>query len=85
MGVVHMPKASEKLSFAMAVNGKINELIAWVIENSPNKETPLSDADFAEVRENFRKVAYGINPQKTEPEPSEGGAQYVNVTPAPWP
>lgn len=85
MGVIHMPKASEKLSFAMTVNGKINELIAWVIENSPNKDTSLTDADFTEVRENFRKVAYGINSQKTEPEPSEGGAQYVSVTPAPWP
>jgi hypothetical protein len=79
MGVIRMPKASEKLSFAMAVNGKINELIAWVIEK------PLCDADFAEARESFRKAAYGINSQKNEPEPSEGGAQYVNVTPAPWP
>lgn len=80
-----MPKAPEKLSFALEVNSKINELIAWVIDNSPNKETPLSGADFAEVRENFRKIACGIDAQKLEPEPSEGGAQYVNVTPAPWP
>ena len=80
-----MPKASEKLAFALEVNNKIHELIEWVIENTPNKESPLHKDDFLEVQENFRKIACGIDAQKTEPEPSEGGAQYVSVTPAPWP
>ncbi len=80
-----MTKAPEKLAFAMEVNSKINELIEWIIENTPNKEHPLHKEDFAEVHESFRKVACSIDAQKREPEPSEGGAQYVNVTPAPWP
>lgn len=80
-----MPKAPDKIAFAMEINNKVNELIEWVIDNSPNKDTELRKEDFDEVREHFHKVACGIDAQKMEPEPSEGGAQYVNVTPAPWP
>lgn len=80
-----MPEAPEKLAFALEVNSKINELIEWVINNSPDQEAHLRKEDFDEVGENFRKVACGIDPQKMEPEPSEGGAQYISVTPAPWP
>lgn len=78
-------KAPTKVSFAMEANAKINRLIDWVIENSPDKEHPLAHSDFADVREQFYKIACGIDMLETEPEPSEGGAQYVNVTPAPWP
>lgn len=80
-----MPKAPEKLAFAMEVNSKINELIEWIIENTPNKESPLHKENFAEVHEELRKIACGIDAQTLEPEPSEGGAQYISVTPAPWP
>lgn len=80
-----MPKAPEKLAFAMEVNSKINELVEWVIENNPDKDSILHKEDFAGVHAEFRKIACGIDAQKTEPEPSEGGAQYVSVTPAPWP
>ena len=74
-----------KTSFAMEVNAKINHLVDWVVENSPDKEHPLSYSDFAQVREEFNKIACGLGSSKNEPEPSEGGAQYVSVTPAPWP
>lgn len=80
-----MSKAPEKLAFAMEVNSKLNVLIEWVIENTPNKESSIHKDDFVEVQEAFRKIACGIDAQSTEPEPSEGGAQYLNVTPAPWP
>jgi hypothetical protein len=80
-----MTEAPEKVAFALEVNARFNELVTWVIEHSPNKDSHLCDEDFADVRERFRKIACGIDAQKMEPEPSEGGAQYVNVTPAPWP
>lgn len=80
-----MSKAPEKVAYAMEVNGKLNELLDWVIENSPDKQIRLRREDFAEVHKQLLKIACGIAPQQTEPEPSEGGAQYVNVTPAPWP
>lgn len=80
-----MSKAPEKVAFAMEVNSKLNELIEWIIENTPNKEHTLHKDDFVDVQEEFRKIACGIDAQTLEPEPSEGGAQYVSVTPAPWP
>ena len=80
-----MTKAPEKLAFAIEVNSKINELIEWIIDNTPNKELSLHKDDFAEVQEEFRRIACGNDAQTAEPEPSEGGAQYVSVTPAPWP
>lgn len=80
-----MPEAPEKVAFALEVNSKLNALIEWVIENNPNIELAIHKGDFAAAQEEFRKIACGIDAQSTEPEPSEGGAQYVNVTPAPWP
>lgn len=80
-----MTEAPEKVAFALEVNSRLNALIAWVIESSPNKDDHLCPADFTDVREIFCKIACGIDAQKVEPEPSEGGAQYINVTPAPWP
>jgi len=80
-----MPKAQQQLAFMTAVDSKMNELIEWVIDNRPNKDHELHHEDFSEAREKFRTIACALDPQQTEPEPSEGGAQYVNVTPAPWP
>lgn len=80
-----MSKAPEKVAFAIEVNSKLNALIEWIIESTPNKESSIHKNDFAEVQEEFRKIACGIDAQTLEPEPSEGGAQYVSVTPAPWP
>ncbi|MDO8344144.1 MAG: hypothetical protein Q7T48_13160 [Cellvibrio sp.] len=80
-----MSKAPEKVAFAMEVNSKLNGLIEWIIENTPNKEHTLHKDDFVDVQEEFRKIACGLDAQTLEPEPSEGGAQYVSVTPAPWP
>lgn len=80
-----MTEAPDKVAFAIEVNSKFNELVVWVLDHAPNTEKRLSGDDFTELRENFRKIACGIDAQTMEPEPSEGGAQYVNVTPAPWP
>ncbi|MGV8834916.1 hypothetical protein [Cellvibrio sp.] len=80
-----MSKAPEKVAFAMEVNSKINALIEWIIANNPNNENSLHKDAFAGVQEEFRKIACGLDAQTLEPEPSEGGAQYVSVTPAPWP
>lgn len=80
-----MTQAPDKVAFAIEVNGKFNELVVWVLDHSPDRERHLSGEDFAELRESFRRIACGIDAQAMEPEPSEGGAQYVNVTPAPWP
>lgn len=84
-------EAPQDLAFALAVNSKLNELIAWVVANSPAVDTRPQPEDFAELRDKFRKLACGLaeapdtDPLQAEPEPEEGGAQYQQVTPAPWP
>lgn len=80
-----MSKAPEKVAFAIEVNSKLNALIEWIIESTPNKEHTLHKDDFLDVQEEFRKIACGLDAQTLEPEPSEGGAQYLSVTAAPWP
>lgn len=80
-----MPEAPEKLAFVLELNAKLKELIEWTIDNRPNKDKPLHINDFAEVQEQFRDIACGIDELAMEPEPEDGGAQYVQVTPAPWP
>ena len=70
---------------------RFEQLQAWAEENWPDKEHPLSSADFVESR----KEILGLrNPAqapgralsaKGEPEPEQGGAQYENLNPTPWP
>ena len=64
---------------------RVDSVIAWAIENAPVEKPQLSLNDFYDVRKNFLIIASKGHPFYHEPEPSEGGAQYINVTPAPWP
>jgi hypothetical protein len=81
-----MSDISDKSNFQFELERKLDDLIAWVIANTPEKSSPLTNTDFTEVRNNLYKVlAMSDDPFLREPEPSEGGAQYVNVTAAPWP
>ena len=71
--------------FARELNHNLYEIIQWTIENSPVQTPPLTQKDFTEARKNFMATAIAGPPQMREPEPSEGGAQYINDNPAPWP
>lgn len=64
----------------------------WAVSHWPDQKNPLSSADFVEARKeilSLRSPAGSLNqPEKqdaAEPQPEEGGAQYLDVTPAPWP
>ena len=62
----------------------------WAVSHWPDQQHPLSSADFVETRKeilSLRSPAGSLNQpsQKDEAEPEQGGAQYVDVTPAPWP
>lgn len=80
-----MPDTSAKPGFARELNDKLDELIQWAIENSPVQEPPLTQKDFTDIRKSFLATAIAGPPLMREPEPSEGGAQYINDNPAPWP
>ena len=69
----------ERRRFVGELWQRFEQLQAWAVENWPDKEHPLSSADFVESR----KEILGL--RHSEPEPEQGGAQYVDLNPAPWP
>ena len=76
---------SMKSEFKLECEKKFDELVAWAVLNAEECHE-LSASDFDEVRRKFCHIAInGSKAPAEEPEPAEGGAQYVNVTPAPWP
>jgi hypothetical protein len=67
---------------------RYEEVQDWAIANWPDKEHPLSTSDFVEARKEI--LALGLPaaarvPAQDAAEPEQGGAQYIDVTPAPWP
>lgn len=69
---------------------RFEALQEWAVSHWPDQEHPLSSADFVEARKeilSLRSPAGSLNQsaQRNEAEPEQGGAQYVDVTPAPWP
>jgi hypothetical protein len=80
-----MTETTDKAIYAREIVRKLDSIIAWAIENAPVEEPVLSINDFADIRKQFLIIASKGHPLYHEPEPAEGGAQYINVTPAPWP
>ncbi|RYY03288.1 MAG: hypothetical protein EOO53_09050 [Gammaproteobacteria bacterium] len=75
-----------QLSYAQELEARIDSVVEWAIANQPHKIAQLSKDDFIEPRERFITIAKGGGSvPNQEPEPSEGGAQYINDNPAPWP
>ncbi|MRW90624.1 hypothetical protein GJ699_11555 [Duganella sp. FT80W] len=67
---------------------RFEQLQAWAVENWPDRENPLSSADFVESRKEIlglRNPSQAPSRPAGEPEPEQGGAQYVDLNPAPWP
>lgn len=69
---------------------RYEQLQAWAVENWPDKDNPLSSAEFVEARKEILGLrnpdqAPGRARLEGEPEPEQGGEQYVNLNPAPWP
>lgn len=67
---------------------RYEEVQQWAIANWPDGERPLSTSDFVEGRKEI--LGLGLVPEarltrSAELEPEQGGAQYIEVTPAPWP
>ncbi|PHV26205.1 hypothetical protein CSQ93_20695 [Janthinobacterium sp. BJB426] len=62
----------------------------WAVSHWPDQQHPLSSADFVEARKeilSLRSPTGSLNQpaQNDEAEPEQGGTQYQDVTPAPWP
>lgn len=75
-------------AFGMELDKRLDEVIAWAVKECPTENANLAYADFAKVREDFHQLATGAitaNNPLSNAEPEDGGAQYINDNPAPWP
>jgi hypothetical protein len=80
------PYETEHAIFSREFERRIDDLIAWAVTSSPKRTSPLFTHDFAKVRESMCEIARGGGDAlHRELEPAEGGPQYVNDNPAPWP
>lgn len=78
-----MSSSKDASRFSHELNAKLDEIIQWVVDNSPATDTTVSTKDFIKIREKFLRTANGRPQQALEPE--EGGPQYISDNPAPWP
>lgn len=75
-------------TFAAELDRRFNDLTTWAIANWPDASYVASEADFAAARKNIDRLRAMHDPslpQGDAAEPSAGGAQYVDVSPSPWP
>ncbi len=77
--------------FVTEVWRRFEEVQNWAIANWPDKEHPISSSEFVEGRKEILGLGLpaerrlGHAPPQPAPEPEQGGPQYQDVTPAPWP
>jgi hypothetical protein len=82
-----MDNSDQRRQFVGELWRRFEALQQWAIDNWPDKQHPLSSADFVQARKEILDLADERHPVQGSQvlEPSEGGPQYVDVTPTPWP
>lgn len=81
-----MSEITQHAIFAREFQRRVDELINWAVENSSDSSRKLMREDFTEARQIICNLAAGDGILKhIEPEPEQGGPQYINDNPAPWP
>lgn len=80
---------SESPSYAQELEQRLNQLIEWTLANQPHTVNRITEADFSPLQEAFLTLAKSGKKFALEkndaPEPADGGPQYINDNPAPWP
>jgi hypothetical protein len=82
-----MDNDKEWIAFSGELRRRFEEFTDWTIANWPDKSRPLSAASFSRSRDEIAGLMAGQAQAGggSSAEPSEGGPQYVSVTPSPWP
>ncbi|HWV14031.1 MAG TPA: hypothetical protein VN030_01280 [Cellvibrio sp.] len=80
-----MSDITQNAIFVREVERRVDELVTWILANCPDKKLSLSRRDFTVARDHICKSVGGNAGSEYAPEPAEGGPQYINDNPAPWP
>ena len=81
-----MDHSAEHHAYIAEVWRRFEEVQQWAIEHWPDAAHPISSSDFVEARKEILALGQKRGGgQRREAEPADGGAQYVDVTPTPWP
>ncbi|HCE09645.1 MAG TPA: hypothetical protein DEQ40_13805 [Oxalobacteraceae bacterium] len=72
--------------FTVELERRFGELERWALQHWPDQDRPLSTSDFSPLRYELSLISNRLkNEDQRGPEPSEGGPQYINMNPEPWP
>lgn len=82
-----MRNKEQRDQFSQEFERRFNELAGWAIDNRPDKSQPLELTDFREFLMEMEKIVTWLDEShhRKSAEPEQGGEQYVQVTPTPWP
>lgn len=88
-GEITMAINDEHAEFSKELKQRFEEFATWTIANWPDKDTPPSTRDFDVARKEIATLTtrdFDLGKRNAAiPEPEDGGPQYSNVNPAPWP
>jgi hypothetical protein len=76
--------------YAQELHARFEAYCQWAVEHWPVAEQPLTEVAFVAARRELELMTGamlhpGKKPADVAPPPAAGGAQYEDVTPAPWP
>jgi len=82
-----MEHEDSKRQFSEEFARRFNEFTQWAIDSRPDKSQPLDLSDFREFRMQMEEIVTGVDSahHRKSAEPEQGGNQYRQVTPTPWP
>ena len=81
-----MTDQNQKEQFAADLEQRFRDVMQWAVTTWPDPEHPIALGDFDDVQKAVQAIAQRVRHPSCEAlAPSEGGAQFVNIAPAPWP
>ena len=81
-----MTDQNEKERFAADLEQRFQDVMQWALTTWPDPEHPIAPGDFEDVHKAVQAIAHRVrHPSGEALAPSEGGAQFVSIVPAPWP
>lgn len=84
--LINSEVAMSQMSFEQEFSQRLDDLCAWAKASAPDNFSPDFGENLAELAGKLRNlVEHQGDIFKAQPEPEQGGPQYVNVTAAPWP